>query len=73
MVSMQRLMYVQVRIDSSDTVSEGFKQSTASFFEQKNPGCRVNIHWVKKDATPARRSRERGDYIQSLTPGIAQS
>ena len=30
MVSMQRVMYVQVRIDSFDAVSEEFKQSTAS-------------------------------------------
>ena len=66
MPAWQRVMYIQVRIDYSDAVSEQLKQSTASFFEEKNPGCSVNIHWVKKDATPAGRSRERGDYSPSL-------
>ena len=43
--------YVQVCIDYCDAVSEEFRESTAVFFEQENPGSSINIRWVWKDST----------------------
>ena len=66
--------YLHVHFDYSDGVSEEFKESTVSFFKQENPGCSVNICWVKEStALSARRSRERGDYNRSLILSTVQS